>query len=79
MGLVKPYHPLCEPSLVLVAPGAVSLAFCQTICYPIFGVAQRQAVSHTSRKGVRPMRITLHIGAFTVTIIVKRRNRHPGR
>ncbi len=25
------------------------------------------------------MRITLHIGAFTVTIIVKRRNRHPGK
>jgi len=25
------------------------------------------------------MRITLHIGPYTVTIIVKRRNRHPGR
>jgi len=25
------------------------------------------------------MRITLHIGAFTVTIVIKRRNRHPGR
>jgi len=25
------------------------------------------------------MRITLHIGAFTVTIVVKRRNRHPDR
>jgi len=25
------------------------------------------------------MRITVHIGAFTVTIVIKRRNRHPGR
>jgi len=25
------------------------------------------------------MRITLHIGAFTVTIIVKSRNRHSGK
>ncbi len=40
---------------------------------------KRQAVSYTTRKGVRLMRITLHIGAYTVTIIVKRRNRHPGR
>ena len=38
-----------------------------------------KAVSHTTRKGGEAMRITLHIGAFTVTIIVKRRNRHPGR
>ncbi|CUO71694.1 Uncharacterised protein [Flavonifractor plautii] len=43
------------------------------------GAAQRQAVSHTSRKGVRPMRITLHIGRFTVTIIVKSRNRHSAK
>jgi len=40
---------------------------------------ERQAVGYTTRKGVRLMRITLHIGAFTVTIIVKRRNRHPAR
>ena len=40
---------------------------------------QRQAVGHTTREGVLPMRITLHIGRFTVTIIVKSRNRHPGR
>ena len=32
------------------------------------------------RKEVHAMRITLHIGAFTVTIIVKRReNRHSGK
>lgn len=31
-------------------------------------------------KGGEAMRITLHIGPFTVTIIVKKReNRHPGR
>ena len=34
---------------------------------------------HTTRKGVRLMRITLHIGAFTVTIIVKSRNRHSAK
>ena len=41
---------------------------------------RRQAVGHTTRKGVRLMRITLHIGAFTVTIIVKKReNRHSAK
>ena len=30
-------------------------------------------------KGGEAVRITLHIGPYTVTIIVKRRNRHPGR
>ena len=30
-------------------------------------------------RGGEAVRITLHIGAFTVTIIVKSRNRHPGR
>ena len=34
---------------------------------------KRQAVSHIPGEGVRPMRITLHIGRFTVTIIVKSR------
>ena len=34
---------------------------------------------YTTRKGVLLMRITLHIGAFTVTIIVKSRNRHSGK
>ncbi len=34
----------------------------------------------TPPKGGGVMRITLHIGAFTVTIVVKKReNRHPGR
>jgi hypothetical protein len=34
---------------------------------------------YTTRKGVLLMRITLHIGTFTVTIIVKSRNRHSGK
>ena len=47
---------------------------------PAEGTAQRQAVGHTTRKGVRLMRITLHIGAFTVTIVVKKReNRHSAK
>ena len=37
------------------------------------------AVSLQPPKGGVYMRITLHIGQFTVTIIVKRRNRHPAR
>ena len=40
---------------------------------------ERQAVSYTTRKGVLLMRITLHIGRFTVTIIVKSRNRHSAK
>ena len=40
---------------------------------------QRQAGSHIPGQGVRPMRITLHIGRFTVTIIVKSRNRHSAK
>ena len=40
---------------------------------------ERQAVGHTTRKGVLLMRITLHIGRFTVTIIVKSRNRHSAK
>ena len=40
----------------------------------------RQAVGHTTRKGVRLVRITLHIGAYTVTIVVrKRENRHSAK
>ena len=35
--------------------------------------------SHSLRGGVKRMRITLHIGAFTVTIVVKRRNRHSAK
>ena len=37
------------------------------------------AAGHTLREEVRLMRITLHIGIYTITIVVKRRNRHPGR
>ena len=40
---------------------------------------ERQAVGYTTRKGVLSMRITLHIGRFTVTIIVKSRNRHSAK
>ena len=35
--------------------------------------------SHNLREGVTRMRITLHIGRFTVTIIVKSRNRHSAK
>ena len=39
----------------------------------------RRVQPHHPRGG-EAMRITLHIGTFTVTIIVKKRgNRHPGR
>ena len=40
---------------------------------------KRQAVGHTTRKGVSPMRLTIHIGRFTVTIIVKSRDRHSAK
>ena len=40
---------------------------------------RRQAVGYNLRKEVKPMRITLHIGVLTVTIIVKRRNRHSAK
>ncbi|MBR1389918.1 MAG: hypothetical protein IJ567_00455 [Lachnospiraceae bacterium] len=36
-------------------------------------------LANISRKGVRLMRITLHIGKFTVTIIVKSNNRHSAK
>ena len=36
----------------------------------------RQAVGYHLRKEVMVMRITLHIGSFTITVIVKRNNRH---
>ena len=35
--------------------------------------------SYILRKGVTLMRITLHIGPYTVTIIVKRGNRHSAK
>ena len=38
-----------------------------------------QAAGHTTPKGGDYMRITLHIGRYTVTIIVKSRNRHSGK
>lgn len=43
------------------------------------GAAQRQAAGYISVKEVMLMRITLHIGAFTVTIIVKRNRRHSAK
>jgi len=36
--------------------------------------------SHILQKEVRLMRITFHVGDFTVTVMIrKRRNRHPAR
>ncbi len=40
---------------------------------------EAQAVDHHLIKEVMRMRITLHIGRFTVTIIVKRNNRHSAK
>ena len=44
-------------------------------------LARTKAVSHTTRKGVRhmPITLTLHIGKYTVTLTVKRTSRHPAR
>ena len=41
--------------------------------------ATAQAAYHHLRKEVMLMRITLHIGRFTVTIIVKSNNRHSAK
>jgi hypothetical protein len=41
--------------------------------------AQAQAAGHHLRKELMFMRITLHIGQFTVTILVKRNNRHSAK
>ena len=59
-------------------------AFYYTIILPLWaGETIRYTVggsADTSEKEVKLMRITLHIGALTVTIIVKRRgNRHSGK
>lgn len=40
---------------------------------------RRRAVGHITPEGGDAMRITLHIGRFTVTIIVKSRNRHSAK
>ena len=47
----------------------------------ITGAAQRQAVSYTTRKGVRlmPITLTLHILGFVITIKVKSENRHSAK
>ena len=59
-------------------------AFYYTIILPLWaGETIRYTVggsADTSERRCMPMRITLHIGAFTVTIIVKRRgNRHSAK
>ena len=59
-------------------------AFYYTIILPLWaGETIRYTVggsADTSEKEVKPMRITLHIGPYTVTIIVKRRgNRHSAK
>ncbi len=38
-----------------------------------------KAAGHTTPKGGDYMRITFHVGQFTVTIVVKSRNRHSGK
>lgn len=45
------------------------------------GAAQHgRRLATLPERGVKPMRITIHVGIFTVTIIVKKRkNRHPAR
>ena len=45
------------------------------------GAAQRQAVYHTTHKGVMDMPITLtfHVLYWTITIRVNSRNRHSGK
>ena len=58
------------------AAGHVILSMAHSMSWALH---ERQAVGYTTRKGVLPMRITLHIGRFTVTIIVKSRNRHSAK
>ena len=63
------------------------LAVCRNPCYCVVGTSaevpgrctKRQAVSYTIPKGGGAMRITLHIGRFTVTIIVKSKDRHSAK
>ena len=49
--------------------------------FEVPGAAQRQAVYHTTQKGVMVMPITLtfHVLNWTITIKVKSRNRHSGK
>ena len=58
------------------AAGHVILSMAYSMSWALH---ERQAVGYTTRKGVLSMRITLHIGRFTVTIIVKSRNRHSAK
>lgn len=55
------------------------LAFRRILCYGVGRAPKGGTVGHILRKEVKPMRVTLHIGIYMVTITVKRRNRHPGR
>ena len=74
--------PLCHCAGRSAARGNPSpppLHYVETCGILKMALRKRQAVGHTTREGVSPMRITIHIGPFTVTVIVKRRNRHPGR
>ena len=40
---------------------------------------RRRRLATISGEEVEPMRVTLHIGQFTVTVIVKRNNRHSAK
>ena len=73
------YTPGFSPCQVGARIARPPLRFAGTCGILKVALRKRQAVGHTTRKGVSPMRITIHIGPFTVTVIVKSRNRHPGR
>ena len=66
---------IAEPNGTIAA-GHVILSMAHSMSWALH---ERQAVGYTTRKGVLSMRITLHIGRFTVTIIVKSRNRHSAK
>ena len=60
-------------------PAAFVIADRRKLCYTDFAaLAARHCtygrrLAYTSRKGGEAMRITFHIGEFTITIIVKKR------
>ena len=57
------------------------------ITLPLFGAGYHitivggfMALGHLRKGGGQPMRITFHVGIFTVTIMIKKReNRHSGK
>ena len=59
------------------------LAFCRNLWYAVcqdaVHIELEKAAGHITPRGGDYMRITFHVGQFTVTIIVKSRNRHSGK